>query len=86
MGTLNHLSFLCLFKSQSPDIPSIWPPGGEWTNQKIKRTFDHLINFSANVLNYQQEIEFYGVILIFSNSYWNVVLNNNFVSQKPLQD
>ena len=23
MGTLNHLTFLCLFKSQSPDIPSI---------------------------------------------------------------
>ena len=49
-----------------------------WANQKLKGTFDHLIKFSAIFKNYQQESEFYGVILISSNSYWNIVLNNNF--------
>ena len=32
---------------QSPDIPSVWPPGGVWTNQKLKGIFDHLMKFSA---------------------------------------
>ena len=77
-GTLNHLTFLCLFTSQSPAIPSIWPPGGVWTNQKLKGTFDHLIKFSAIFKNYQQDSEFDGFILISSNPYLNVVLNNNF--------
>ena len=77
-GTLNHLTFLCLFKSQSPDIPSIWPLGGVWTNQKLKGTLDHHIKISAIFENYQQVSEFYGVILISHNPYRNVVLNNNF--------
>ena len=78
MGTLNHLTFLCSFTSQSPDIPSIWPPGGVCTNQKLKGTFNHLIKLSAIIKNYLQESEFDGVILISSNPYSNVVLNNNF--------
>ena len=44
-------------------------PGGVWTNQKLKGTFDHLIKFSAIFKNYQQESEFDGVILIYSNPY-----------------